>query len=254
VLVASGYAEPEEEAHAIIELLDRACDGLILYLENPLRDDVQRMIVKSQTPVVTVGGDECPPARARVTLDNFAGARDGMRLLLAEGHRRIVYLSGGMMYRDTRERLRGVAAALGEFGLGLGDITVEHGSFDERFGSEATTRLITTHPGFTAIFAGDDDVAAGALLALKRAGRRVPEDVSLIGFDDNFHARHLTPGLTTVRQPVDEAGRIATRLLLSILDGAAPTADIITVPTELIRRASVGSVHAEAAALLQFSE
>jgi LacI family transcriptional regulator len=250
VLVASGYAEPEEEARAIVELLDRACDGLILYLENPLRDDVQRMIVKSQTPVVTVGGDECPPARARVTIDNFSGAREGMRLLLAEGHRRIAYLSGGMMYRDTHERLRGIAVALGEIGLSLDDIIVEHGSFDERFGAAATTRLLAAHRDVTAIFAGDDDVAAGALLALKRAGKRVPDEVSLLGFDDNFHARHLTPELTTVRQPVDEAGRIATKLLLSILDGEPAPGDIITVPTELIRRMSVGPAHAHA---LQFS-
>ena len=102
-------------------------------------------------------------------------------------------------------------------------------------------RLLIERPDITAIFAGDDDVAAGALLALKAAGKLVPEDVSLLGFDDNFHARHLTPGLTTVRQPVDEAGRVATRLLLAILDGE-PVAPVITIPTELILRHSIGPV------------
>lgn len=242
VLVASGYALPDEEAHAIVELLDRACDGLILYLENPLREDVQEMIRKSGTPVVTVGGNECPPARARVTMDNFTGGYEAMRLLLAEGHRDIVYLSGGLMYRDTHERLRGIDAALHEFGLGRDDIHVEHGDFIERFGLQATARLLAERPQTTAFFAGDDDIAAGALLALKQAGRRVPEDISLFGFDDNFHARHLTPALTTVRQPVDEAGRVATRLLLAILDGKQPDELVITLPTELIRRQSVGPV------------
>lgn len=242
VLIASGYALAEEEAHAIVELLDRACDGLILYLENPLRDDVQEMIRKSGTPVVIVGGNECPPARARVMIDNFTGGYEAMRLLLAEGHREIVYLSGGLMYRDTHERLRGIDAALAEFGLRRSDIHVEHGDFVERFGHAATTRLLAERPQTTAFFAGDDDVAAGALLALKAAGRRVPEDISLIGFDDNFHARHLTPALTTVRQPVDDAGKVATRLLLSILDGEGPSEPVITIPTELIRRASVGPV------------
>ncbi len=241
VIIASGYAEPDEEAHAIVELLDRACDGLILYLENPLRDDVRLMIAKSMTPVIIVGGNPCPPARLRIRIDNFSGALAGMRLLLAEGHRRIAYLSGGLMYHDTHERLRGIAAALAEVGLGLDDILVEHGSFSERFGLEATARLVARHPEITAIFAGDDDVAAGALLALKQAGRRVPADLSLLGFDDNFHARHLTPGLTTIRQPVAEAGRTATRQLIAILDGEAPPAEI-TVPTELIVRDSVGPV------------
>lgn len=242
IIVASGYADRDEEAHAIIELLDRACDGLILYLENALRDDVLDIVARSKTPVVTVGGNECPPARARVTIDNVSGARAGMRLLLAEGHRHIAYLSGGTIYRDTYERLSGIDAALAEAGLTRDDIYVEHGSFSETFGQAATARLLIERPETTAIFAGDDDVAAGALLALKAAGKRVPEDISLLGFDDNFHARHLTPGLTTIRQPVDEAGRVATRLLLSILDGEPPAAPVITIPTELILRQSVGPV------------
>jgi LacI family transcriptional regulator len=240
VIIASGYAERDEEGHAIRELLDRACDGLILYLENPPHDDVQEMIIKSGTPVVIIGGNACPPARARVRIDNFSGALAGMRLLLGYGHRRIAYLSGGLMYYDTHERLRGIDAALSEIGLARSDILVEHGSFSERFGFEATSRLVVEHPEVTAIFAGDDDVAAGALLALKRAGRQVPEDISLLGFDDNFHARHLTPALTTIRQPVLEAGSVATRLLLSIIDGEKPAQTEITIPTELIDRQSVG--------------
>jgi LacI family transcriptional regulator len=242
IIVASGYADRDEEAHAIIELLDRACDGLILYLENALRDDVLEIVARSKTPVVTVGGNECPPARARVTIDNVTGARAGMRLLLDQGHRHIAYLSGGTIYRDTYERLAGIDAALAEAGLTRDDIYVEHGSFSETFGQAATARLLIERPETTAIFAGDDDVAAGALLALKAASKRVPEDISLLGFDDNFHARHLTPGLTTVRQPVDEAGRVATRLLLSILDGKPPAEPVITIPTELILRHSVGPV------------
>lgn len=240
IIVASGYADRDEEAHAIIELLDRACDGLILYLENALRDDVLEIIARSKTPVVTVGGNECPPARARVTIDNASGALAGMRLLLEQGHRHIAYLSGGTIYRDTHERLSGIDAALAGYGLTRDDIYVEHGSFSETFGQQAAARLLVEHPETTAIFAGDDDVAAGALLALKAAGKRVPEEISLLGFDDNFHARHLTPGLTTVRQPVDEAGRVATRLLLSILDGEPVAASVITIPTELIMRQSVG--------------
>jgi LacI family transcriptional regulator len=182
------------------------------------------------------------PARARVTIDNATGAEAGMRLLLDQGHRHIAYLSGGTIYRDTHERLSGIDAALSRFGLSRGDIYVEHGSFSETFGQQATARLLVERPETTAIFAGDDDVAAGALLALKAASRRVPDEISLLGFDDNFHARHLTPGLTTVRQPVDEAGRVATRLLLSILDGEPPAAPVITIPTELILRQSVGPV------------
>jgi LacI family transcriptional regulator len=240
VLVASGYAIADEEAHAIVELIDRACDGLILYLENPLRADVAEIIRKSRTPVVTIGGDECPVATVKIHIDNFSGARDAMRLLLERGHRAITYLSGGLMYRDTHERLRGMAAALKEQGLSLDDIHVEHGDFAESFGFDGTMRLLASGRPVTAIMAGDDDVAAGVLFALKRAGKRVPDDISLVGFDDNFHARHLTPALTTVRQPVDEVGRLAAELLSRILAGDMPETTEITIPTELVIRDSVG--------------
>jgi LacI family transcriptional regulator len=241
LLVTSGHAEIEAESRAIIELLDRACDGLILYLENPIRADVLEILRKSGVPVVTIGGDDCPVARARITIDNFTGAREGMRHLLALGHRRIAHLSGGLIYRDSRERLRGIEAALGEYGMGLSDIRIEYGEFEERFGFAGTEALLGSGKEFTAIFAGDDDIAAGALLALKRHGKRVPEDVSLIGFDDNFHARHLTPALTTVRQPVGEAGQLAANLLLQLLAGETLEHTEITVPTQLVVRESVTS-------------
>jgi LacI family transcriptional regulator len=242
VLSTSGHAQAEAEAHAIVELLDRACDGLILYLENPLRTDVVELLRASGLPVVSIGGNECPAATVKIHIDNFAGARAAMRLVLEQGHRAISYLSGGLMYRDTHERLRGMAAALGEHNLSLDDITIVHGDFDESFGFEGTLELIASGRPLTALFAGDDDVAAGALLALKQSGRRVPDDISLVGFDDNFHARHLTPGLTTVRQPVDEVGRVATELLARILSGDTSHPVEITVPTTLVVRQSVGPV------------
>ena len=240
VLSVSGHAVAEDEAHAIIELLDRACDGLILYLENQLRPDVVALIAQSGIPVVTIGGNEFPAATVRIHIDNCSGARDAMAHVLAQGHRAITYLSGGLKYRDTHDRLRGMAAALRERGLTLDDIHIEHGDFIESFGYDATMRLLESGRRGTAIFAGDDDVAAGALLALKQAGRRVPEDISLVGYDDNFHARHLTPSLTTVRQPVDEVGRLAADLLSRLVAGEAVAETEITVPTQLVVRQSVG--------------
>ena len=240
VLIASGYADQAAESRAILELIDRSCDGLLLYLENPIREDVAEIIRSSRTPVVTIGGDEYPVARAAVRIDNYTGALEATRHLLAHGHRRIAYLSGGLMYRDTRDRLRGIRAALQEHGLALDDIYVEHGDFDERFGFAGARRLLESGYPATAIFAGDDDVAAGALLALKEAGIRVPDDISLMGFDDNFHARHLTPSLTTIRQPVGEAGGLAANLLIRILAGHAPEQAEITIDAPLVRRDSVG--------------
>src|ERR1044072_908167 len=99
----------------------------------------------------------------------------------------------------------------------LDDIHIVNGTFSQEFGYAATTQLIKEGRDFTAIFAGDDDMAAGVLQALRENGRRIPEEVSVIGFDDAFHAKHLGPPLTTMKQPTDPIGEAAASLLLELL-------------------------------------
>ncbi|ODT80471.1 MAG: hypothetical protein ABS76_16180 [Pelagibacterium sp. SCN 64-44] len=239
LIVSSGYADQDEEAQAVIELVDRSCDGILVYLERPMREDAVEILRRSRIPVVSIGRDYCPVARGRVVLDNFAGARAAMRHLLETGHRKIVHLSGQVDYGDTVARMEGIAAALAEFGLGLDDIHIVSGIFHQEFGYSATCKLIEEGRDFTAIFAGDDDMAAGVLLALREAGLRIPEDVSVMGFDDAFHAKHMWPPLTTVRQPIDLLGETAATLLLELLarPGSGPLHTI--VDTELVVRSSV---------------
>ena len=162
-----------------------------------------------------------------------------MRFLVAKGHTKLAYLSGNVEFHDTRERQRGIDAALVEAGLSRADLYVEEGDYSEDFGFAAALRLLDHGPKVTAIFAGDDDIAAGALLAVRQRGLRVPEDISIMGFDDNFHARHLTPTLTTIRQPIGLAGELAAGLLLAILEGTPPEVTDITIQTELVQRDSV---------------
>ena len=239
ILVASGYADCDEETQALLELIDRSCDGLIIYLENPIGAEPKSIISKSKIPVVVIGGAECEVAQGSVRIDNFTGARDATRYLLGKGHRHIAYFAGNAEYHDTRERLRGIDAALAEAGLSRGDIYLDQGEYSETFGHAAAMRLFAATRSVTAIFCGDDDVAAGALLAAKQRGLSVPHDISIMGFDDNFHARHLTPALTTVRQPTDVAGRAAADLLLEIIEGKPLTSTDITIPAEIVVRESV---------------
>lgn len=242
LLVSSGYADQDQEARAIIELVDRSCDGLVLYLERPLRADAADILRLSKTPVVTVGETTTPLARGTVQLDNAGGAAAAIHFLLERGHRKIVHFSGQADYGDTVARLVGIRGALEAHGLTTDDIHVVNGEFTERFGREATAELLASGREFTAIFAGDDDMAAGVLAALREAGKRVPEDVSVIGFDDAFHAKHLWPPLTTVRQAVDTLGRAAGELLMQIM-GDSRTGPLRTIiGTELIPRESVGRV------------
>ena len=240
LMVSSGYADQDEEARAIIELVDRSCDGILLYLERPLRADVAEIIRAARIPVVMIGRMGCEVARGSVTLDNFGGARAAMRFLLEQGHRRIVHLSGQADFGDTVARLTGIEAALAEYGMTMSDIRVVNGIFHQDFGCSATMALLDEGHDFTAIFAGDDDMAAGVLLALRHAGKSIPGDVSVIGFDDTFHARHLWPPLTTVRQPVDEIGETAADMLLQLLGEPGSAALQTIIGTQLVVRDSVG--------------
>lgn len=239
LLVSSGYADQDQEARAIIELVDRSCDGILLYLERPLREDVIQIIRAARIPVVTIGRMGSEVARGTVQLDNFGGARDAMTFLLDQGHRKIVHLTGQPDFGDTAARLEGVAAALAARGMCMADIHVVNGTFHQDFGYSATMALIEQGHDFTAIFAGDDDMAAGVLLALRHAGRSVPGDVSVIGFDDTFHARHLWPPLTTIRQPVDHMGETAATLLLSLLSETGAPIQNTIIETTLVVRDSV---------------
>ena len=240
LLVSSGYADQDQEARAIIELVDRACDGIVLYLERPLRPDVAEILRQARIPVVAIGRKDDTVARGAVTLDNFGGARAAMNFLIEQGHRKIVHLSGQAEFGDTVARLEGIAAALAEHGMSMADITVVNGIFHQDFGYSATMDLLDQGHDFTAIFAGDDDMAAGVLLALRHAGKSVPDDVSVIGFDDAFHARHLWPPLTTIRQPIDEIGETAADLLLKLLGEPGPGTLQTIIGTSLVVRDSVG--------------
>ena len=241
LLVTSGFADQDEEARAVIELVDRSCDGIILYLERPLRDDVVEILRKAHVPVVSIGRNHYPHSRGTVTFDNFGGARQAMNFLIEQGHRKIVHLSGQAEFGDVVARIEGIEAALADHQMQLSDIHVVNGTFSQEFGHLATTQLISEGRDFTAIFAGDDDMAAGVLQALRENGRRVPEDVSVIGFDDAFHAKHLWPPLTTMQQPTDTIGEAAASLLLELLAQPNLGSGERTIDTNLVVRASVGA-------------
>jgi LacI family transcriptional regulator len=236
LMVISGFADQDQESKAIIELIDRSCDGIVLYLEKPLRPDVVEMIELAQIPVVMIGRDGSPMAQGVVMLDNIGGAVTAIRFLLDRGHTKIVHLSGQPDFGDTIARLEGIRI------LSTDSIRIVTGEFSEEFGYSATKALLDERYDFTAIFAGDDDMAAGVLMALRDAGKSVPGDISVIGFDDTFHAKHLWPPLTTIRQPVDVMGQAAAEQMIKLLS-EPQTAQLRTlIGTSLIRRDSVGWV------------
>src|SRR5690606_18995804 len=135
------------------------------------------IVRRARIPMVSIGRNQCPAvSRGTVTIDNFGGARTAIRHLLQQGHRKIVHMTGQPDFGDTVARLEGVEAALGEVGLTTKDISVVAGDYSQEFGYRETSRMLKEGQDFTAIFAGDDDMAAGILLALREGGRDVPGD------------------------------------------------------------------------------
>jgi DNA-binding LacI/PurR family transcriptional regulator len=172
-----------------------------------------------------------------VDADNRGGAERAVQHLIAGGRARVATVAGPRDMIPGVDRLAGYHAAV--LGAGISDPgLVVHGDFTQMSGQHALCRLLDRRPGLDAVFAASDLMAAGVLRALRSAGRRVPDDVAVVGFDDSPLARHTDPKLTTVRQPVDELGAQAARGLLALVGQTADGPRHIVLPTELVRRDS----------------
>jgi len=180
-----------------------------------------------------------PPENRRpvsyVDADNRGGARQAVDHLARRGRRRIATIAGPRDMGVGQDRLDGWRDGLAAAGLDAADDLVEVGDFTEEGGAAAMGRLLQRP--VDAVFAASDLMAAGALRALRAAGRRVPDDVAVVGFEDSAVARYAQPPLTTVRQPIEEMGRQAARLLLAKVAGEAAGMHLI-LDVELVVRAS----------------
>lgn len=175
-----------------------------------------------------------------VTVENKKGALLAVEHLI-ETHacRRIVYLTGPEGNEDSSWRERGYRLALEKHGIAFDPALVLPGDFSSMCAARAVRELLESGPAFDAIFSGDDLAAVGAMSALREAGKQIPEDIKIVGFDDIPLARHLTPPLTTIHAPTEEVGRTATDLLVRLVRRETVEAEIL-LPTELTIRESCG--------------
>jgi DNA-binding LacI/PurR family transcriptional regulator len=212
-------------------------DGVLLAsLHND--DPLPGVLERAGVPAVLVGRPTGTGPASYVDADNRGGARQAVDHLARQGRRRIATITGPQDMGVGQDRLDGYHDGLRAAGLAGGDDLVEAGDFTEEGGAAAMGRLLE-RPGrpVDAVFAASDLMAAGALRTLRAAGRRVPDDVAVVGFEDSAVARYTQPPLTTVRQPIEEMGRQATRLLLAKVAGEAAGMHLI-LDVELVVRAS----------------
>lgn len=176
---------------------------------------------------------------ATLVFDNRSGARRLTEHLLALGHTRIGYVAGPAERTTTRHRLEGHRDALGAAGLKDDPALTLHGPFHRASGRAAAARLLDMEPELTAIVAANDTIALGVCAVARERGLRVPEDLSVAGFDDLPSATDTVPALTTVRLPLYEAGARAGLLATGAARPASPDG-VETVPAELMVRGSTG--------------
>ena len=171
---------------------------------------------------------------AYVAVNEAEGARLATAHLASRGRRRIATITGPLDLPGGRDRLSGYREALGQAGLAYDQNLIVHGDYTRTSGQAAMEKLLATTPDFDAVFVSSDLMARGALDALDRAGRSVPGDVAVVGFDDSPAATSSRPALTTVRQPWKRICEEMVRLLLALLNGQEPAAVIL--PAELVVR------------------
>ncbi|MFI5659360.1 LacI family DNA-binding transcriptional regulator [Streptomyces sp. NPDC051684] len=221
-------------------------DGVLLvsvHSDDPLADRLMQMDI----PTVISGPRSAGEPLPSVDTDNYAGARSAVEHLVSRGRRSVAIIAGPLDVYGAQRRLVGYQDELAEAGLSYDEKLVAYGDFTEEGGRRCMAELLERSPGLDAVFACSDLMASGARQVLREAGRRIPDDVSLVGFDDSVIARHMEPGLTSVRQPTLDMGRAMTELLLDEIAMAGQgkrssvrrgTQRHLVLPTELVVRGS----------------
>jgi LacI family transcriptional regulator len=239
MLINASYQDPTRERDRI-ELLARGLVDGVLLVAPVLDDDTLEVIRRTGVPCVVIDPRRLNTPLPRVTVDNYGGMRAGTQHLIEQGHRRIAYIRGEVDLESSALRFQGFSDAMRLAGLAVEDELVATCDFTYACGFRTAAALIGTGAP-TAIAAGADLIALGAVDAARAHGLSVPDDLSVLGFDDLPQALQSFPGLTTVRQPLHDMGQKGARALLSILDGNTLVADDIRLPTELIVRATTAA-------------
>ncbi len=226
----------DQEHSRVRRFLSAHVDGVLLisaHADEPLL----AQLAADPLPAVLAGRPLQPTSLPYVDVDNAHGAYVAVRHLVERGRSRIATIAGPQDMAPGIDRLEGYRRAVADV-VGTASSLVAFGDFSTASGERGTEELLERHPDIDAIFAASDLMAVGALQALQRRGRRVPEDIAVVGFDDSVVAATTHPQLTTVHQPVGDLGRLMVQRLCAALDGSSPVPRATVLPTHLVVRDS----------------
>ena len=235
-LIMSGNWRIEDEDRCVQELIARGVDGIIVFAGR-LSDARLKSYAKS-VPIVITGRSLRAPRLFSMQVDDAQGSMLAVRHLVELGHRQIAFITGSENHPDAIERLRGYRQALAEAAIAFNPKLVAVGDWHEEGGLRATLELLDCKIKFTALFCVNDQTAYGACLALYRKGLSIPQDISLVGFDDLPSSTYRLPPLTSVRQSIGELGERSAQAILDLLSGRRPR--ILAPEVKLVVRESTG--------------
>lgn len=240
VIITAGHSDQADERASIEFLLSRNCDALILHVYS-VSDEYLIELSKGPVPVFLLNrfipeiADQC------VSLDNEYGGYIATRALLEAGHKKLAYISGPSWKMDSCDRLIGHKRALAEFDLVFDERLLYEGNFEESSGQAGMIKLLDTGLPFSGVVCGNDEMAAGAIAVARERNLTIPDDLSVMGFDNVFFTRYIHPQLSSIACPIAEMGQMAGR---SVLKNVYNQKDLLihnSFKPELILRASVGT-------------
>lgn len=241
ILLGSAAYDEQRAVHYLDLMVDRRVDGMIV-ASSQVSDASWQWLLASPVPVVVVNSEPHDDRVPAIASDNEGGSRLVVEHLVGLGHRRIGYIRGPQSFTAAAPRLAAFQQACADAGLRPDDLPILRGEGQVESGELATAQMLEQAPWVTAIACYNDMTAIGALRALRAAGRRVPTDISVVGFDDIAAASWVVPGLTTIVQPKADMGRLAVEYLANALEGgsAEPVPEVLRLPLTLRVRESSG--------------
>ena len=240
VIITVGHNDQQQEVDAVDFLISRNCDALIMHSEG-MTDEQLLAVNRDKLPIAVINRDVDGLDNACFCLDNEQGGYLATQHLIENGHTRIAYISGPARKTDAMERLAGHKRALIEAGIPVIDSMIYEGNYKEQDGKEGLLALRKDNDSFTALVCANDWMASGAMSCARDLGLQLPEQLSIVGFDDVVFAHHVYPKLTTVSNPVYKMGEMAAKSILSRVYDQKHQLKLL-YDAELIERDSVAKI------------
>lgn len=238
VIITAGHSDAEREKEGIDFLVSRSCDALILFVF-AISDDHIESLRQSSIPVIVIGRLIPGMEEDCISLDNEIGGYIATKSLIESGHRQLACITGPLWKSDGQERFAGYKRALSEFGLTYDRQLLVEGDYEESSGRKGMQELLQREIPFTGLVCANDVMAAGAIEIARAHGLNIPDDLSVVGFDNVFFTRYMHPQLSTIDYPAEKMGQMAARCVLRDVYGNKDVDIQLRFEPHLVRRSSI---------------